>query len=84
MWLAPGLVHTARPQLTSMQWADSETNPQYAWNEQDGNINRISYMGEYKLDGNGLPINPVGRTGMAGRGVLGKWGKSLFITSVFD
>jgi ADP-ribose pyrophosphatase len=30
--------------------------------------------GAIMLDGTGLPLNPEGRTGMIGRGLLGKWG----------
>jgi hypothetical protein len=30
-------------------------------------------MGKYEII-NGLPRNPVGRTGIEGRGLLGKWG----------
>lgn len=34
-----------------------------------------SWLGEYKLDSEtGRPLNPVGRTGIAGRGALYKWG----------
>ncbi len=34
---------------------------------------RISYAGKITIL-NGLPRNPVGRTGMVGRGLLGNWG----------
>lgn len=38
-------------------------------------INRVSYLGKYALDHfTGAPLNPNGRTGMIGRGLLGKWG----------
>ena len=30
-------------------------------------------MGMYSVK-DGRPLNPVGRTGLAGRGILGKWG----------
>lgn len=30
-------------------------------------------MGQYKIE-NGYPLNPIGRTGISGRGVLGRWG----------
>lgn len=30
-------------------------------------------MGKYNVV-NGYPLNPVGRTGITGRGVLGRWG----------
>jgi ADP-ribose pyrophosphatase len=46
---------------------------QFRFNEVDGKVDRRSFMGKYEvLDG--VPRNPVGRTGMAGRGLLGKWG----------
>lgn len=31
-------------------------------------------MGEYVINEDGYPLNPVGRTGIVGRGVLGRWG----------
>ncbi|VVC33129.1 NUDIX hydrolase domain,NUDIX hydrolase domain-like [Cinara cedri] len=57
-------------------WADLdlstlEFNPN--WNSIDGNINRISLTGKYEVK-NGYPLNPCGRTGLIGRGVLGRWG----------
>lgn len=33
-----------------------------------------SFSGRLLHDNEGRPLNPVGRTGMAGRGLLGKWG----------
>lgn len=33
-----------------------------------------SFSGVLPRDGLGRPLNPVGRTGIAGRGLLGKWG----------
>lgn len=50
---------------------DPQFNPK--WNEIDGNINRISYLGNYTIVNN-RPLNPIGRTGLSGRGILGKWG----------
>ncbi|KAK0167120.1 hypothetical protein PV327_004559 [Microctonus hyperodae] len=44
------------------------------WNMMDGNINRKSYMGIYNIDAEGYPLNPIGRTGIRGRGILGRWG----------
>ncbi len=43
------------------------------WNDLDGEIDRRSHMGTYKIV-NGVPQNPCGRTGITGRGQLGKWG----------
>ncbi|KAG5890719.1 hypothetical protein JTB14_026025 [Gonioctena quinquepunctata] len=62
--------------LLNKPWADppidqSEYKPK--WNELDGAVNRKSYMGVYAIV-NGRPLNPVGRTGLRGRGILGKWG----------
>ena len=34
----------------------------------------MSHEGEYLLDQSNKPLNPGGRTGLTGRGVLGKWG----------
>lgn len=57
-------------------WADPNIgepgfNPQ--WNAMDGKVNRASYMGQYSIK-DGYPLNPIGRTGITGRGVLGRWG----------
>lgn len=57
-------------------WADQETvgvgfNPK--WNDIDGKINRKSHMGIYEVVKN-IPRNPKGRTGIQGRGCLGRWG----------
>ncbi|CAK9303137.1 unnamed protein product [Gordionus sp. m RMFG-2023] len=43
------------------------------WNAKGDKVNRISHMKNYRII-NGLPINPIGRTGIIGRGNLGKWG----------
>ncbi|GFR76765.1 transient receptor potential cation channel subfamily M member 2-like [Elysia marginata] len=36
-------------------------------------VSRISFIKEYEVE-DGLPVNPVGRTGLRGRGLLGRWG----------
>lgn len=36
-------------------------------------MNRISHTGEYEIVQN-APQNPIGRTGVIGRGLLGRWG----------
>lgn len=41
-----------------------------------------SFMGEVKFNETGLPINPIGRTGLFGRGVLGKWGANFAVDSI--
>ncbi|XP_021962376.1 ADP-ribose pyrophosphatase, mitochondrial isoform X2 [Folsomia candida] len=58
------------------EWADEEFgegfDPQFNW--EDAKVNRKSYTGMYKLDKDGYPLNPMGRTGLSGRGSLGRWG----------
>ncbi|XKL62364.1 hypothetical protein PGB90_002197 [Kerria lacca] len=64
------------PFIKGKVWADPEIgdeNFKPCWNMMDGNINRLSYCGYYKII-NGYPINPIGRTGLKGRGLLGRWG----------
>jgi ADP-ribose pyrophosphatase len=39
----------------------------------------MSYEGNLKLNEKGVPLNPFGRTGIAGRGVLGKWGANFAV-----
>lgn len=60
------------------EWADPDIskggNHKLAFNVVDGKINRVSFQGEYKFDKNGLPLNPIGRTGLMERGKLGRWG----------
>lgn len=43
------------------------------WNRHDVLVNRISYTGNYTVE-NRYPLNPIGRTGITGRGLLGRWG----------
>mmetsp|Transcript_25294 Transcript_25294/g.66145 ORF Transcript_25294/g.66145 Transcript_25294/m.66145 type:complete len:757 (+) Transcript_25294:91-2361(+) len=64
--------------LSKPVWADiSEDGPNLAYNEFDEGckVDRTSYEGVYKLDPKtGLPLNPRGRTGVCGRGKLGRFG----------
>lgn len=56
-------------------WADLKiTDPSFKpkFNELDGNVNRVSYTGIYQIV-KGLPLNPFGRTGIAERGLLGRY-----------
>lgn len=39
-----------------------------------GKINRVSFVSQYSTDCHGYPLNPYGRTGITGRGLLGRWG----------
>ncbi|KAE8283038.1 ADP-ribose pyrophosphatase, mitochondrial [Larimichthys crocea] len=56
------------------EWADPDIgsfHPQF--NAVDGCVDRTSFEGSYKIE-NGKPLNPLGRTGVTGRGLLGRWG----------
>lgn len=39
-----------------------------------GNVNRKSFISDYDVDSHERPVNPIGRTGVVGRGLLGRWG----------
>ena len=74
--------------LAQPAWADEETPSQErkqeildslfpVWNSHTNvldfhKISQICY-----IDEDGLPLNPLGRTGLSGRGLLGKWGPNL-------
>ncbi|XP_013145242.1 PREDICTED: ADP-ribose pyrophosphatase, mitochondrial isoform X3 [Papilio polytes] len=64
------------PSVYGKPWADPDIDDlkfKPTWNSIDGNVNRKSYVGNYSIK-NGFPMNPVGRTGIYGRGLLGRWG----------
>ncbi len=64
------------PHLADAPYADPDiTDEKFKpnFNDLDGKINRRSHEGPYRVD-NGLPLNPWGRTGLRGRGVLGRYG----------
>lgn len=57
-------------------WADPpKIGDDSVWNQVDANskVDRTSHEKEYKVIG-GVPQNPIGRTGIRGRGCLGRWG----------
>lgn len=74
------------PSYTSLSvlnkgWADPEIgapgfDPTNEWNSDKGNVNRKCGSHKYEIDKDGYPINPVGRTGLKGRGLLGRWGSN--------
>lgn len=41
-----------------------------------------SYEGEVGFDTNGRPLNPIGPTGITGRGVLGRWGANFAVDAI--
>ncbi|PIK55607.1 putative transient receptor potential cation channel subfamily M member 2 isoform X7 [Apostichopus japonicus] len=68
--------------LAKPHWADIDLlalskaqRPVLLFNQEDTvcKYNRKSYMGTYEVH-DGLPINPKGRTGVIGRGTLGRFG----------
>ncbi|XP_034527440.1 ADP-ribose pyrophosphatase, mitochondrial isoform X3 [Ailuropoda melanoleuca] len=68
--------YTAVSVLAGPRWADpqiSESNFSPKFNEKDGHVERKSQNGLYEIE-NGRPRNPAGRTGLIGRGLLGRWG----------
>uniref|UniRef100_A0A158R4G5 Serine/arginine-rich splicing factor 2 n=1 Tax=Syphacia muris TaxID=451379 RepID=A0A158R4G5_9BILA len=61
--------------LRGKPYADAEINTgRFNWNRIDGLVDRRSHEGEYSVDDCNRPLNPSGRTGLKGRGVLGRWG----------
>ncbi|XP_009637201.2 ADP-ribose pyrophosphatase, mitochondrial-like, partial [Egretta garzetta] len=68
--------YTAKSVLAGPSWADPQiSNKGFSpkFNERDGEVERKSLNGLYVVE-NGRPRNPVGRTGLTGRGLLGRWG----------
>ncbi|MFH4979542.1 hypothetical protein AB6A40_006251 [Gnathostoma spinigerum] len=64
------------PFLVGKPYADPDISAtqKFCWNELDGKIDRRSYIMRYEIGADGRPLNPKGRTGLKGRGVLGRWG----------
>ncbi|CAF1181547.1 unnamed protein product [Adineta steineri] len=49
------------------------------FNTIDGTIDRRSVYHHYHINKyNGLPLNPIGRTGIQGRGILLRWGPNIY------
>jgi len=66
---------TAEKVLKQPVWADQQdpTLLIKKLNTIDGKIDRRSHLGKISIV-DGRPLNPIGRTGISGRGQLGKWG----------
>ncbi|KER30212.1 hypothetical protein T265_03364 [Opisthorchis viverrini] len=77
-WAAYQPINYTDPKVHGKSWADPDirTSPEISlkFNALDGKVDRTSYMGLYQLNSEGLPLNPRGRTGITGRGSLGRWG----------
>ena len=61
------------PNVTAAEdvWADSSLN-EFEIRSRE----LIFYPSQLRFDDNGLPLNPQGRTGLAGRGLLGRYGNN--------
>ena len=49
--------------------------------DQVNNIDRTSFLGQYQVKDE-IPVNPKGRTGLCGRGSLGRWGPNKAVDPV--
>ncbi|XP_028842642.1 ADP-ribose pyrophosphatase, mitochondrial [Denticeps clupeoides] len=68
------VLHTAPSVLAKPVWADPEIGSfSPIFNCLDGSVDRRSHEGDYRVE-DGRPLNPHGRTGLNGRGLLGRWG----------
>ncbi|KAJ8402572.1 hypothetical protein AAFF_G00366550 [Aldrovandia affinis] len=66
--------YTAPSVLRKPDWADPDIGSfSPLFNSLDGSVDRRSHMGVYRVE-EGKPLNPCGRTGLTGRGLLGRWG----------
>ncbi|XP_073403462.1 ADP-ribose pyrophosphatase, mitochondrial isoform X2 [Dendrobates tinctorius] len=68
--------YTAPSVLARPPWADPpQSNEDFCpkYNALDGQVERTSFEGTYEVI-DGWPRNPMGRTGIIGRGLLGRWG----------
>ncbi|GAA6226107.1 ADP-ribose pyrophosphatase, mitochondrial [Lates japonicus] len=74
-WPQYSPVNYTDPSVTKKPaWADPDIGAFSArFNSVDGAVDRTSFDGNYKVE-KGIPLNPHGRTGLAGRGLLGRWG----------
>jgi ADP-ribose pyrophosphatase len=66
-------VNYKAPELKKASWADPSNTSEIQFNSRDGKTDRLSFEGSYRVI-EAIPINPIGRTGISGRGLLGKWG----------
>ncbi|XP_072443297.1 ADP-ribose pyrophosphatase, mitochondrial-like isoform X1 [Chiloscyllium punctatum] len=71
-YTAPSLFR--RPPWADPPYSDErELDTLLKFNQLDGGVDRTSHIISYNVV-NGFPRNPCGRTGMRGRGLLGRWG----------
>uniref|UniRef100_A0A5S6QK49 Uncharacterized protein n=2 Tax=Trichuris muris TaxID=70415 RepID=A0A5S6QK49_TRIMR len=86
----PGYNATKWDEVCRFEDCDPEiSNPDFhpKFNEKDGNVNRrragaTKKCGSYLIQ-HGLPLNPAGRTGLTGRGMLPRYGPNHLVAVVF-
>lgn len=68
-------IHSFRPKnvLKRIYNTIDDGNFHPKWNKIDGKIDRTTFHGEYEIR-HRYPLNVAGRTGITGRGLLGRWG----------
>lgn len=65
--------YTSEGVLKKPVWADEDECSQIEYNIIDGKVDRCSHTHKIQKV-SGYPLNPCGRTGVTGRGCLGRWG----------
>lgn len=50
--------------------------------KEENGVNRLSLLGPYRLNEDGAPLNPYGRTGLCDRGLLDRWGPNQEVVPV--
>ena len=80
------IAYTSPEVLAKPEWADPDISgpnpPRIASNVVGKDVDRTSYVGIFDVH-KGLPRNPLGRTGIAGRGCLGRWGPNHSANVIF-
>jgi ADP-ribose pyrophosphatase len=66
--------------VVAAKWADPEDLQQIP--DTEALAYRVSFEGPMQFDADGFPVNPRGRTGMRGRGLLGRWGPNHAIDPI--
>ncbi len=70
--------HFEHPKLATASYAEPSDISREEFQKRLASGELKSFTGDLKLDlQNGQPLNPVGRTGISGRGVLGKFGPNF-------
>lgn len=81
LWSVPWPSYEPVAHTADTVWANDRTKKPGGWADPDISglgpddwKKRKSFEGEFRFDAQNRPLNPRGRTGMANRGLLGKWG----------